>query len=290
MHFFEVSSATLKSIYHITINILIPKSPPLSELPSDVLRSMKANSSPLKSIILMKLNKFFIKEQCPFNYIGDDVVVYAAGIGFSNNEKYYKIDELPNDLGISGSLIVVNETVVAELIQKIIIYDLKSLSFHTEKVSFKAFELLLSLKPTELYLGKTIVASNNDEIIPYEELFDHMPSVRHLSLIYEKPFSQRFLKKLSTSNFEKLTFYGLDNSFDFETFMKSLKGKPTLDLVLNFVSKTNLSRINQYIDDLLEAGKTDYYPPLLLHFLMDTQKVAQLEQLRKNYLLSKSEN
>uniref|UniRef100_A0A914PNJ3 Uncharacterized protein n=1 Tax=Panagrolaimus davidi TaxID=227884 RepID=A0A914PNJ3_9BILA len=52
-----------QKLYPIISNIKIPKSPPLSDFPSDVLKYMKKNASLKQAFKLMKMNKYFVLEQ-----------------------------------------------------------------------------------------------------------------------------------------------------------------------------------------------------------------------------------
>uniref|UniRef100_A0A914QD73 Uncharacterized protein n=1 Tax=Panagrolaimus davidi TaxID=227884 RepID=A0A914QD73_9BILA len=61
------SKAVLQEIDRITSNIKIPKSPPPSHFPSDVLRYIKSNPNLKQALYSMKVNKYFLHERSLIN-------------------------------------------------------------------------------------------------------------------------------------------------------------------------------------------------------------------------------
>uniref|UniRef100_A0A914R133 Uncharacterized protein n=1 Tax=Panagrolaimus davidi TaxID=227884 RepID=A0A914R133_9BILA len=233
-------------VLQITSTIKIPKWPPKSNFPGDILKYMKKNATEKQAFKLMKTNKYFIREKCPFIYFGDNVSLtqdFVRQTFFPSNEINYRIEGLPNNLGISGKLNVQHENRLSQFISKCVICDLKDLIFtynwrKVEKISYDDFKVLTSSGRLEMLdLGKTIVTSNTGEIIPYESLLDHTPALRYLYLEYNPylEFSQKFIDKICASNLEVLGVYKLPENFEREALLANLaKGKPNLRVLLYF--------------------------------------------------------
>uniref|UniRef100_A0A914PWA7 Uncharacterized protein n=1 Tax=Panagrolaimus davidi TaxID=227884 RepID=A0A914PWA7_9BILA len=168
----------------ILSNFKIPKSPPSSDFPSDALKYMKKNANPKQAIKLSKFKKYFIQEKCPFIYLGDYIHIYKDIVEFYNQEqKNYKINEIPNNLGIGiQTFHVYFDNLLPQLISKILICDLKRLQISScVKLSFDDFKFLTSSKSfLELYLYGKVV--DKDGTVPYETLLDNVPSLRHFSM------------------------------------------------------------------------------------------------------------
>uniref|UniRef100_A0A914Q3H5 Uncharacterized protein n=1 Tax=Panagrolaimus davidi TaxID=227884 RepID=A0A914Q3H5_9BILA len=153
----------------------------------------------------------------------------------------YRIEELPNNLGICGTLFIQEKDLVSQFISKCVVCDLKDLIFindwwKTRKISYADFKFLTSSGRLEkLILGTTIVTSNNGEIIPYESLLDHTPTLRYLFLNYNQylKLSQKFIEKICASNLEEFGVYRLPKNFETEAFLTNIaKKKPNLRVLL----------------------------------------------------------
>uniref|UniRef100_A0A914QM03 Uncharacterized protein n=1 Tax=Panagrolaimus davidi TaxID=227884 RepID=A0A914QM03_9BILA len=234
-------------ILQITSTITIPKWPPKSDFPADILKYMKKNATEKQAFKLMKANKYFIREKCPFVYFGDGVsliqnLVLQLLYTPSNapNVTKYKIEELPNNLGICGTLNIRHENIFSQFISKCVIFDLKCLIFmnSNEKISYDDFKVLTSSGRLEtLDLGETIVTSNNGEIIPYESLLDHTPALRYLYLEYNQylQLSQKFIDKICASNLKVLKVCQLPKKFERKALLaKMAKKKPNLRVYFSF--------------------------------------------------------
>uniref|UniRef100_A0A914Q4M3 Uncharacterized protein n=1 Tax=Panagrolaimus davidi TaxID=227884 RepID=A0A914Q4M3_9BILA len=227
-------------ILQITSTITIPKWPPKSDFPNDILKYMKKNATEKQALKLMKTNKYFIREKCPFIYFGDYVVLTQNFVNqtfFLSDEMNYRIDELPNNLGICGTFFIEEGNHLSQFISKCVICDLKCLCFtiswkSIKKISYDDFKVLTSSGRLEkLDLGPTIVTSNNGEIIPYEYLLDHTPELRSLCLNYNEDLelSQKFIEKICASNLKAFTVFQLPKNFKREAFLANLaKKKPQL--------------------------------------------------------------
>uniref|UniRef100_A0A914PV17 Uncharacterized protein n=1 Tax=Panagrolaimus davidi TaxID=227884 RepID=A0A914PV17_9BILA len=228
-------------ILQITSKITIPKWPPASDFPADILKYMKKNVTEKQALKLMKTNKYFIREKCPFIYFGDYVLLtqnYVHQAFSPPNVMNYTIKELPHNLGISGRLNIRKENLLSQFISKCVTCDLKWLIFinnnwwKIEKISYDDFKVLTSTGRLEkLDLGKTTVTSNNGEIIPYESLLDHTPALHYLCLEYNEnlKLSQKFIEKICASNLEKLEVFKLPEYFKREAFLANMaKKKPNL--------------------------------------------------------------
>uniref|UniRef100_A0AC35GCT7 Uncharacterized protein n=1 Tax=Panagrolaimus sp. PS1159 TaxID=55785 RepID=A0AC35GCT7_9BILA len=199
----------------------------------------------------MKANKYFIRENCPFIYFGDNVSLtqnfveqalkhsaHAGALCLMN----YGIEELPNNLGINGTLYIRKENFLSHFISKCVTCDLKSLIFGwciNEKVTYDDFKFLTSSGLLEkLCLGKTIITSNNGEIIPYETLLEHTPALRFLYLEYNNylKLSHKFIDKICASNLEVLKVCQLPENFERDAILAYLaKKKPNLRARLFFL-------------------------------------------------------
>uniref|UniRef100_A0A914P259 Uncharacterized protein n=1 Tax=Panagrolaimus davidi TaxID=227884 RepID=A0A914P259_9BILA len=179
-------------ILQITSTITIPKWPPGSDFPTDILKYMKKNAIEKQALKLMKTNKYFIREKCPFIYFGNRVSlanIFVHQKLCTQNIMNYGIEKLPNNLGICGTFYIQHERLLSQFISKCVIVDLKDLTFINNKwwkigkISYDDFKFLTSSGRLEkLDLCKTIVTSNNGKIIPYESLLDHTPELRCLRL------------------------------------------------------------------------------------------------------------
>uniref|UniRef100_A0A914PBK1 Uncharacterized protein n=1 Tax=Panagrolaimus davidi TaxID=227884 RepID=A0A914PBK1_9BILA len=234
-------------ILQITSKITIPKWPPKSDFPTDVLKYMKKNATEKQALKLMKRNKYFIREECPYIYFGDYVLLaqhYVHQAYSPPNVTYYTIKELPNNLGINKTLCILHENLLSQFISKCVTCDLKCLDFvnnnwgKIEKISYDNFKALASSGRLEILdLGPTIVTSNNGEIIPYESLLDHTPELRCLCLKYNQylQLSQKLIEKICASNLEKLILGGLPKNFERDALLAHIaKKKPNLQVHLVF--------------------------------------------------------
>uniref|UniRef100_A0A914PNY3 Uncharacterized protein n=1 Tax=Panagrolaimus davidi TaxID=227884 RepID=A0A914PNY3_9BILA len=141
------------------------------------------NANPRQATKLMKVNKYFIQEKRPFVNYGNRVFLYQYLVRFNNSKTYYKIHELPNNLGISGTLTIGHEIHLSQLIPKIAICDLKRLILNSQKVFFEDFKCLTSSDNfKELELHSTIIYYKNGEIVPYEIILDSIPSLYSLQM------------------------------------------------------------------------------------------------------------
>uniref|UniRef100_A0AC35GMT6 Uncharacterized protein n=1 Tax=Panagrolaimus sp. PS1159 TaxID=55785 RepID=A0AC35GMT6_9BILA len=227
-------------ILQITTKIKIPKWPPKSDFPDNILKYMKKNATEKQALKLMKINKYFIREKCPYIYFGDLLLTknFVYQSFSSQNVINYRIEELPNNLGINGTLYIGHENLLSQFISKSVIFDLKCLNFinnnwwKTGKISYNDFKVLtLSGHLKKLSLVKTIVNSNNGEIIPYESLLDHTPTLRYFSLECNNylKFSQKFIEKICASNLKEFKVFQLPKNFETEAFLANMaKKKPNL--------------------------------------------------------------
>uniref|UniRef100_A0AC35FWY1 Uncharacterized protein n=1 Tax=Panagrolaimus sp. PS1159 TaxID=55785 RepID=A0AC35FWY1_9BILA len=236
-------------ILKITSKITVPKWPPKSDFSNYVLKFMKKNATEKQALKLMKTNKYFIRENCPFIYFGDYVKLTQGFVhqtfstpAVAPYEKNFRIEELPNNLGIGGTLIIQHENLVSQFISKCVTCDLKDLFCNNGmwkilKISYDDFKFLTSSgRLKRLRLGNTIVVSNNGEIIPYETLFDHTPALRYFCLEYNKDLkmSQKFYEKICASNLEEFIVYELPENFEREAFLANMAKKPNLRVYLSF--------------------------------------------------------
>uniref|UniRef100_A0AC35GIK8 Uncharacterized protein n=1 Tax=Panagrolaimus sp. PS1159 TaxID=55785 RepID=A0AC35GIK8_9BILA len=227
-------------ILQITSTIIIPKWPPASDFPDNILKYMKKNATEKQALKLMKANKYFIREKCPFIYFGDNVTLsknFVHQIFFSSNRMDYRFDKLPNNLGIYGTLDIRHENSLSQFISKCVACDLKCLYLPNNwwkigKISYDDFKVLTSSGRLErLSLGETIVTSDNGEIIPYEFHLEHTPSLRILCLKYNNclQLSQKFTEKICASKFEIFQVFELPKKFKREALLaKMAKKKPNL--------------------------------------------------------------
>uniref|UniRef100_A0A914PMZ2 Uncharacterized protein n=1 Tax=Panagrolaimus davidi TaxID=227884 RepID=A0A914PMZ2_9BILA len=169
----------------IISKLTIPLYPPSSNFPSDVLKYMKANANPnpKSSVKLMKLNKFFLQEKCPFTFLGQRVTLFQDCLK-GRRYKEYKLDELPNNLGFSDGICVEDGSLLPQLMSKTVACELETLTLKAQQISFDGFKFLISSgKIKRLELHNSCVINENDEIIPYEDLLDLIiPSLRTLEL------------------------------------------------------------------------------------------------------------
>uniref|UniRef100_A0A914PNC1 Uncharacterized protein n=1 Tax=Panagrolaimus davidi TaxID=227884 RepID=A0A914PNC1_9BILA len=229
-------------ILHITSTITIPKWPPKSDFPADILKYMKKDATEKQALKLMKTNKYFIQKKCPFIYLGDNVTLTQNFVHSPSNN--CRINELPNNLGVSGELYINRGDLLTQFISKCVICDLKELTFTNtnwymiEKISYDDFKFLTSSGRLEiLSLGKKIVTSNTGEIIPYESLLDHTPALQYLRLEYNQnlQLSQKFIEKICASNLEVFEVYQLPKDFEREALLAKMeKKKPNLRVYFSF--------------------------------------------------------
>uniref|UniRef100_A0AC35FZS6 Uncharacterized protein n=1 Tax=Panagrolaimus sp. PS1159 TaxID=55785 RepID=A0AC35FZS6_9BILA len=241
------------------------------------------NANPKQATKLMKVNKYFIQEKRHFVNYGNRAFLYQYLVHF-NNSKYYKIHELPNNLGISGTLTIGHEIHLSQLIPKIAICDLKRLILNSQKVFFEDFKFLTSSENLkELELHSSIIYYKNGEIVPYEIILDSIPSLFSLQMDYDpkRKMPEAFIKKIFASNLAKLSLRSLSANFGFEEFLTLVaKEKPKLDISLDFKNGHLVrQRINEYIETLCTTGLTESCPP---NFKSGCNTVA-LKKLRNAY-------
>uniref|UniRef100_A0A914PWR5 DUF38 domain-containing protein n=1 Tax=Panagrolaimus davidi TaxID=227884 RepID=A0A914PWR5_9BILA len=240
--------------------LIIPSYPPSSDFPSDVLKYMKANAKPKQAVKLMKRSKYFLQGKCQYTFLGQFLTLHPDCL---ENYEEYKLDELPNNLGFSDEICVEDGSLLPQLMSKTVACELEHLIIKAQQISFEGFKFLISSgKVKRLKLYNSSVINENDEIVPYEDLFDLIPSLRNLELNYDpkRKFSPKFLEKICDSNLEDLNINELTEDFDFEEFLNSLKKKPKFDIHLYFLKSVNCETIHPYIDKFLAAGLTDIYP------------------------------
>uniref|UniRef100_A0AC35EVN6 Uncharacterized protein n=1 Tax=Panagrolaimus sp. PS1159 TaxID=55785 RepID=A0AC35EVN6_9BILA len=165
--------------------VKLAKSPPISEFPADVLKYMKENATPKQIIKSMNVIKYFLPKKCPFTYFGNENFNEYA---FLNENTLLvctpqhiecKLNDIPNNLGISGKLSVWDGRALPKLISKIIVCDIKCLHLYAPRISYSAFKFLTaSGKLKELELKKTIVTLKNGFVVPYEILLENTPNLR----------------------------------------------------------------------------------------------------------------
>uniref|UniRef100_A0A914QMT6 Uncharacterized protein n=1 Tax=Panagrolaimus davidi TaxID=227884 RepID=A0A914QMT6_9BILA len=247
---------------------------------------MKKNANPKQAIKLSKLNKYFIQEKCPFIYIGDYASVAFDGVSFWNQgNKDYKINEIPNNLGIGIEFHVHYENLLPQLISKVVICNLKYLNIsRSAKLSFDDFKFLTSSKSfSQLNLHGKVV--DKDGIVPYEILLENVPSLRHFFIRPSLQFTDNFFEKFCASDLETLYLFGLTKFFDVETFLNSMKKKPNLCIHFDFEKFVDPANVNAYIDKLVAAAELDSRPPEFDYGFIDSERRSQLENLRKAYYL-----
>uniref|UniRef100_A0A914PXT2 DUF38 domain-containing protein n=1 Tax=Panagrolaimus davidi TaxID=227884 RepID=A0A914PXT2_9BILA len=177
-----------------------------------------------------------------------------------------------------------------QLMSKTVACELEYLILKAQRIPFDGFKFLISSgKVKRLELHSSNVINENDEIVPYEDLLDLIPSLRTFELNYNptRKFSPKFVEKICDSNLEDFNINELTEDFDFEEFLNSLKKKPKLNINLYFLKSVNCEKIHAYIDKLLAAGLTDIYPPSVFGFHpgMDWNRHNALESLRMQYNL-----
>uniref|UniRef100_A0A914QIK7 Uncharacterized protein n=1 Tax=Panagrolaimus davidi TaxID=227884 RepID=A0A914QIK7_9BILA len=292
----------------IVSNISIPKWPQKSALPADVLKYMKKNATPKQALKLMKCNKYFIQAKCPFNYLGDVGVLHKNCIELYKKIKVtkkisigwkeiplFEMDQLPDNLGLCGTLRVYNEVLLPEFISKIVISNLKCLYLYEQKILFDDFKFL-TVELEELGLNLTAIVSNNGEIIPYQNLLDHLPSLRCLNLEYDPSnrLSKKLAERICLSNLKILTLYNLSANFKFQALLTFMaKKKPNLFIKLFFTYfYPYVGKINAYIGKLITSGIPNSCPPFfqMEHYYeenyrkcLNKKRLIALDKLRNEY-------
>uniref|UniRef100_A0A914Q1Q3 Uncharacterized protein n=1 Tax=Panagrolaimus davidi TaxID=227884 RepID=A0A914Q1Q3_9BILA len=130
----------------------------------------------------MKLNKFFLQEKCPFTFLGQNVTLFQDGLKGQSYKKF-QMDELPNNLGFSGEICVEDGSLLPQLMSKTVACQHEKLILKAQQISFEGFKFLISSgKVKRLELHSSSVINENDEIVPYEDLLDLIPSLRNLDV------------------------------------------------------------------------------------------------------------
>uniref|UniRef100_A0A914Q5V8 Uncharacterized protein n=1 Tax=Panagrolaimus davidi TaxID=227884 RepID=A0A914Q5V8_9BILA len=62
-----------------------------------------------------------------------------------------------------------------------------------------------------------------------------------------------------------------------------MKKKPNLRINLHFEKSVDRGKVNAYIDKLVAAGIPDSRPPYFYFLFTDSERISQLENLRKAY-------
>uniref|UniRef100_A0A914YTI6 Uncharacterized protein n=1 Tax=Panagrolaimus superbus TaxID=310955 RepID=A0A914YTI6_9BILA len=154
--------------------IKIPKYPPQSIFPSDVLKWMKCNAVAYPRQALK-----------PFT---------------DNNEKWYikrlndewenemEFNELPKNIWLTNSFVVDKLNYIPQLLPKITVFDIKELaltSIDCQTLRLSDLKILTSNgfnKILRFFLHKIIILDTNDEIVPLVDVLELVPNVTYLIL------------------------------------------------------------------------------------------------------------
>uniref|UniRef100_A0A914PSB4 FBD domain-containing protein n=1 Tax=Panagrolaimus davidi TaxID=227884 RepID=A0A914PSB4_9BILA len=176
-------------------NVKIPCGNPSNDFPSDVLKHIRNNAIPEQTLKLMKVCKYFLYKKFPLNYVanidgfsnfGQPTLEYYQKVG-NNFVKFevVSLNDIPNNLCIGGEMELRNHlNFVISLIPKIFACELKCLIFYyLTNIEYAHFKLLtLFGKVEKLALIESTIIYNNGEIVPYENLLDHVPVLQRLKL------------------------------------------------------------------------------------------------------------
>uniref|UniRef100_A0A914Q9X9 Uncharacterized protein n=1 Tax=Panagrolaimus davidi TaxID=227884 RepID=A0A914Q9X9_9BILA len=70
----DQNTSLVEKLYPIISNIKLPKSPPSSDFPADVLKYMNKNPRSKEVVKLMKMNKYFVLGKCIWSFIVDFIL------------------------------------------------------------------------------------------------------------------------------------------------------------------------------------------------------------------------
>uniref|UniRef100_A0A914PMA4 Uncharacterized protein n=1 Tax=Panagrolaimus davidi TaxID=227884 RepID=A0A914PMA4_9BILA len=163
----------------IIAKLTIPLNPPSSNFPFDVLKYMKANanSNPKSSVKLMKRSKYFLQRKCQYTFFGQNLTLLQDCLQ-GRRYKKFQMDQLPNNLGFSDKLCIEDGSLLSQLMSKTVVCELEHLILKAQQISLDGFKFLISsgkIKRLELY--NSCVINEHDEIVPYEDLLDLIPSL-----------------------------------------------------------------------------------------------------------------
>uniref|UniRef100_A0AC34GAW9 Uncharacterized protein n=1 Tax=Panagrolaimus sp. ES5 TaxID=591445 RepID=A0AC34GAW9_9BILA len=232
---------------NISKAIKIPTYPPSSDFPSDALRWMKYNATlyPRRALKLMQTHKYFIYNEFPYTCIQHLV----SPVADDNDEWFIKrlnsewesditLDDLPNNIWLTDSLMAFKPNFIPQLFSKIAVYDIKELSL-SRQIDYHTF----------CFSDFKVLASNS------------LNSIRRLYI-------------------ERVLIVGEDSK------TVPLDEKPELYVRLKFedlLSVDYCKQLQSFVDKIVEAGITEYFPPRLDFPGLTDESSAALKELRHAY-------
>uniref|UniRef100_A0A914QHM0 Uncharacterized protein n=1 Tax=Panagrolaimus davidi TaxID=227884 RepID=A0A914QHM0_9BILA len=185
-----------------------------------------------------------------------------------------------------------NKNIISSIIPKIYKCDAKMLCLDNQIFSYNDFAFLVS-NAEDINFKAVTVMNENDLIVPFEKVFEAIPKIKYI--YYDTNLSNitpKTVKKLlKLPNFLQIEMFHLINipeTFDIETFYNYMKKNKNTHFQLDFgilISEAYENRLEEIIDELIEAENQDYKIPLILFFGLDLEKCCNLDTIFRNSFL-----
>uniref|UniRef100_A0A914P881 Uncharacterized protein n=1 Tax=Panagrolaimus davidi TaxID=227884 RepID=A0A914P881_9BILA len=279
----DSTEPTKEDVKKIASSLKIPKSPPSSNFPFDVLKYMKENANPKQAVELMRVNKYFLQREFRFKDYGKLTVV-------DNMFHVYTWDD--RNVAITGELRIKDSYgyyFFYRLVCNTVLCDLRCLVLNIRYMDYEDFKFLTSsgnLK--DLSMKGLSKIRNNGKIVPSEIILDHTPLLRKLTIIdvATSIMSSKFVEKILESDLQRLVLFRFPKAFDFELMLTSLRKKPTLCIILFFDKHYRRNKVNAYIDKLIAENVTDSLTPYFETPCSEISEIRKkaLDKLRSNFL------
>uniref|UniRef100_A0A914P8A9 Uncharacterized protein n=1 Tax=Panagrolaimus davidi TaxID=227884 RepID=A0A914P8A9_9BILA len=174
----------------------------------------------------------------------------------------------------------VDKNIFSPIIQKLYRCDAKSLSLHSQVVSFNDLSLLIS-SAEKIYLNNVIV-KKCDSIIQLENIIAIAVNAKSVA-VSEPTITPKTMKELSKlPNFTKLdilALYNLSEVFDIDTFYGYMKKNQHTKIYITFdgqISDAFKNRLETIVDEILETEQFNYKPPVINFTGLDFEKYVKL--------------
>uniref|UniRef100_A0A914PA15 Uncharacterized protein n=1 Tax=Panagrolaimus davidi TaxID=227884 RepID=A0A914PA15_9BILA len=172
-----------------------PTSPPPSDFPSDVLKSIKKNAKPKMAVKLMQICKYFQHQKFPYFIIrtlewnenfGWRYQAMIKSVGVWPNFQTLDLDTLDQKLWIIKALNITHTedtSLINSLIPKLAVCDIYELTLDNQDIKHEHFQILANAgNITYLALKDTFIKDKNGSNVPLEDIFTVVPNVERLNM------------------------------------------------------------------------------------------------------------
>uniref|UniRef100_A0AC34G922 Uncharacterized protein n=1 Tax=Panagrolaimus sp. ES5 TaxID=591445 RepID=A0AC34G922_9BILA len=239
-------------------------------------------------------------QSCKYFFVKNSILV-LSGLYYENsrwealiNGEWKNIDlsNNPNKLWITDTFYVYAKsdiTVVSPIISKFFKCNAKELILWEQILSYNEF-MIIAPALEHFSLNLVTVKYDDGTIVPFEKLVEQLPNAKEIDCLFSSDTEMITFKTskelLKIPHFATLDLFHLSiipEVFDIESFYVHIKKNKRTNIWLSYCdinSKEYKARLEEIIDEIIEANNHEYKTPLILFNWLDQKKNKKLFAIR----------